>query len=210
MSLSVFISFVLYSFVTSITPGPNNIMLAASGVNFGFKRSIPHILGIGCGFGFLVAVVGLGIGSILSSNIFLYECLKIIGIVYLLFLAYKIYRSSSVDTQSKQSSPFSFIQAAMFQWVNPKAWIMALGAVTTYLAADSDVYWYLILGLVYGLVGIPSTGVWALIGEKLQSVIHDTRRLKLFNTTMALLLVASVIKPIMDSIFFLIAAFSRI
>lgn len=208
MSFTVFLSFVLYSFVTSITPGPNNMMLAASGVNFGFKRSIPHILGIGCGFGFMVAIVGLGIGSLISSNAVLYECLKMIGIVYLLYLAYKIYGSGKVDADANQAKPFSFIQAAMFQWVNPKAWVMALGAVTTYLAADSAAYWYLILGVTYGLVGIPSTGVWALIGEKLQSVIHDAKRLKLFNTTMALLLVASVMKPMWDSVVFMMNLFS--
>lgn len=180
MSFTVFLSFVLYSFVTSITPGPNNIMLAASGVNFGFKRSIPHILGIGCGFGFMVVVVGLGIGSILSSNVILYECLKIIGIAYLLYLAYKIYRSGAMETDTKQSKPLTFMQAALFQWVNPKAWVMALGAMTTYLAGDSATYWYLILGLTYGLVGISSTGVWALIGEKLQILLlHDARRLKI-------------------------------
>lgn len=208
MSFTVFVSFVLYSFVTSVTPGPNNIMLAASGVNFGFKRSIPHILGIGCGFGFMVAVVGLGIGSLLSSNVILYECLKIIGIIYLLYLAYKIYSSGGMDTNAKQPKPLTFIQAAMFQWVNPKAWVMALGAVTTYLAADSVAYWYLVLGLTYGLVGIPSTGVWALIGEKLQSVIHDAKRLKVFNTTMALLLIASVMKPMWDSLIFIVALVS--
>lgn len=180
-------------------------MLAASGVNFGFKRSIPHILGIGCGFGFMVVVVGLGIGSILSSNVILYECLKIIGIAYLLYLAYKIYRSGAMETDTKQSKPLTFMQAALFQWVNPKAWVMALGAVTTYLAGDSATYWYLILGLTYGLVGIPSTGVWALIGEKLQILLlHDARRLKLFNITMSLLLVASVLKPMWDSLLFIL------
>ncbi len=205
MSFTVFLSFVLYSFVTSITPGPNNIMLAASGVNFGFKRSIPHILGIGCGFGFMVVVVGLGIGSILSSNVILYECLKIIGIAYLLYLAYKIYHSGAMETDTKQSKPLTFMQAALFQWVNSKAWVMALGAVTTYLAGDSATYWYLILGLTYGLVGIPSTGVWALIGEKLQILLlHDARRLKLFNITMSLLLVASVLKPMWDSLLFIL------
>lgn len=202
MTFTIFLSFVLYSFVTSITPGPNNLMLAASGVNFGFKRSIPHILGIGFGFGFMVAVVGLGIGSMISSNILLYEFLKIIGICYLLFLAYKIYRSSSVESAASSKKPLTFIQAALFQWVNPKAWVMALGAVTTYLAADSETYWYVILGVIYGLVGIPSTGVWAYIGEKLQSVIGQQHRLKLFNTVMALLLVGSVLKPIIDSINF--------
>lgn len=204
MTLAVFFSFMIYSFVTSVTPGPNNIMLAASGVNFGFKRSIPHILGIGFGFGFMVSIVGLGVGTLLSSNIILYELLKVLGIGYLLYLAYQIYQAGSVNTELNQVKPLSFIQAAMFQWVNPKAWVMAMGAVTTYLAANSEFYWYLIIGLVYGIIGIPSTGVWAFLGEKLQKYIHDDKKIKTFNTVMAILLVLSVLKPITDSfIFFL-------
>lgn len=205
MTFATLISFIIYSFVTSITPGPNNIMLAASGVNFGFKRSIPHILGIGIGFGFMVSVVGLGIGSLLSSNIVLYESLKIVGITYLLYLAYKIYHSSSVDTSSNKTKPLTFLQAAMFQWVNPKAWIMAMGAVTTYLSSQSELYWYLVVGVIYGAIGIPSTGVWALIGEKLQKYIHDQKKLKTFNAVMALLLVLSVIQPLIDFLFFVVA-----
>lgn len=206
MTLAVFFSFMIYSFVTSVTPGPNNIMLAASGVNFGFKKSIPHIIGIGIGFGFgfMVSIVGLGVGTLLNSNIILYELLKILGIGYLLYLAYQIYQAGSVNTEPNQVKPLSFIQAAMFQWVNPKAWVMAMGAVTTYLAANSEFYWYLIIGLVYGIIGIPSTGVWAFLGEKLQKYIHDDKKLKTFNTVMAILLVLSVLKPIKDSfIFFL-------
>lgn len=205
MTFATLVSFIIYSFVTSITPGPNNIMLATSGVNFGFKRSIPHILGIGIGFGFMVSVVGLGIGSLLSSNITLYESLKIVGITYLLYLAYKIYHSTSVDTTSSKTKPLTFLQAAIFQWVNPKAWIMAMGAVTTYLSSQSELYWYLIIGVIYGAIGIPSTGVWALIGEKLQKYIHDQKKLKMFNAVMALLLVLSVIQPLIDFLFFVVA-----
>ncbi|QIO05404.1 LysE family translocator [Acinetobacter shaoyimingii] len=210
MSFTVLISFIIYSFVTSITPGPNNIMLAASGVNFGFKRSIPHILGIGIGFGFMVSVVGFGFGALISSNIVLYESLKIIGITYLLYLAYKIYHSTSVDTTSGKTKPLTFLQAAMFQWVNPKAWIMAMGAVTTYLSSQSELYWYLIIGVIYGAIGIPSTGVWALVGEKLQKYIHDQKKLKMFNAVMALLLVLSVIQPLIDFLFFIVAFASEI
>ena len=210
MSFTVLISFIIYSFVTSVTPGPNNIMLAASGVNFGFRRSIPHILGIGIGFGFMVSVVGLGIGSLISSNIVLYESLKIIGITYLLYLAYKIYHSSSVDTTSGKSKPLTFLQAAMFQWVNPKAWIMAMGAVTTYLSSQSELYWYVIIGVIYGAIGIPSTGVWALIGEKLQKYINEPKKLKTFNMVMALLLVLSVIQPLIDFLFFVVAFASEL
>lgn len=106
MSLLTFFSFVVYSIVTSITPGPNNIMLAASGLNFGFKRSIPHILGIGFGFGVMVMLVGFGIGATLGQSPLMYEILKIVGIVYLLYLAYKIYGAGRVDGEEK---PLSFM-----------------------------------------------------------------------------------------------------
>lgn len=205
MSMAAFISFLIYSFVTSITPGPNNVMSAASGVNFGLKRSIPHILGVGFGFGFMVAIVGLGIGSLLSSQPLVYETLKLIGIGYLLYLAYKIFKISSVDASAKQGTPITFLQAALFQWVNPKAWIMAMGAVTAYLSSESALYWYAIVGVVYGIFAITCTGTWAWIGQKLQALIDKPKKLQLFNAAMAGLLVMSIIYPLIESVrFFLI------
>ncbi|WP_436863123.1 LysE family translocator [Acinetobacter haemolyticus] len=204
MSLLTFFSFIVYSTVTSITPGPNNIMLAASGLNFGLKRSIPHILGIGFGFGVMVILVGYGIGAALGSSPLLYEILKIIGISYLLYLAYKIYRAGSIKTDTKVDKPLSFMGAALFQWVNPKAWIMAMGAITTYSSANSRLVEFVFIGVIFGLVSIPSVGVWAYMGEKLKMIVNHPRKVELFNTVMALLLVASVIVPIKDSVQFFI------
>ncbi|ATZ67092.1 LysE family translocator [Acinetobacter haemolyticus] len=204
MSLLTFFSFIVYSTVTSITPGPNNIMLAASGLNFGLKRSIPHILGIGFGFGVMVILVGYGIGAALSSSPLLYEILKVIGISYLLYLAYKIYRAGSIKTDTKVDKPLSFMGAALFQWVNPKAWIMAMGAITTYSSANSRLVEFVFIGVIFGLVSIPSVGVWAYMGEKLKMIVNHPRKVQLFNTVMALLLVASVIVPIKDSVKFFI------
>ncbi|MGG2098285.1 LysE family translocator [Acinetobacter haemolyticus] len=204
MSLLTFFSFIVYSTVTSITPGPNNIMLAASGLNFGLKRSIPHILGIGFGFGVMVILVGYGIGAALGSSPLLYEILKIIGISYLLYLAYKIYRAGSIKTDTKVDKPLSFTGAALFQWVNPKAWIMAMGAITTYSSANSRLVEFVFIGVIFGLVSIPSVGVWAYMGEKLKMIVNHPRKVQLFNTVMALLLVASVIVPIKDSVKFFI------
>ncbi|AZN69348.1 MULTISPECIES: LysE family translocator [Acinetobacter] len=204
MSLLTFFSFIVYSTVTSITPGPNNIMLAASGLNFGLKRSIPHILGIGFGFGVMVILVGYGIGAALGSSPLLYEILKIIGISYLLYLAYKIYRAGSIKTDTKVDKPLSFMGAALFQWVNPKAWIMAMGAITTYSSANSRLVEFVFIGVIFGLVSIPSVGVWAYMGEKLKMIVNHPRKVQLFNTVMALLLVASVIVPIKDSVKFFI------
>ncbi|QBQ16475.1 LysE family translocator [Acinetobacter haemolyticus] len=204
MTLLTFFSFIVYSTVTSITPGPNNIMLAASGLNFGLKRSIPHILGIGFGFGVMVILVGYGIGAALGSSPLLYEILKIIGISYLLYLAYKIYRAGSIKTDTKVDKPLSFMGAALFQWVNPKAWIMAMGAITTYSSANSRLVEFVFIGVIFGLVSIPSVGVWAYMGEKLKMIVNHPRKVQLFNTVMALLLVASVIVPIKDSVKFFI------
>lgn len=179
-------------------------MLAASGLNFGLKRSIPHILGIGFGFGVMVILVGYGIGAALGSSPLLYEILKVIGISYLLYLAYKIYRAGSIKTDTKVDKPLSFMGAALFQWVNPKAWIMAMGAITTYSSANSRLVEFVFIGVIFGLVSIPSVGVWAYMGEKLKMIVNHPRKVQLFNTVMALLLVASVIVPIKDSVKFFI------
>ncbi|MCH7336771.1 LysE family translocator [Acinetobacter sp. NIPH 2699] len=202
MSLLTFFSFIVYSTVTSITPGPNNIMLAASGLNFGFKKSIPHILGIGFGFGVMVALVGFGIGATLGQSPLMYEILKIVGITYLLYLAYKIYNAGSVQGDASPEKPLNFIGAALFQWVNPKAWIMAMGAIATYSSVDSHLAEFIFIGIVFGLVSIPSVGIWAYMGERLKSLVNDQKKVQIFNMCMALLLVMSVIKPIIDSVKF--------
>ncbi|ENV50926.1 LysE family translocator [Acinetobacter junii] len=199
MSLQTFFSFVVYSIVTSITPGPNNIMLAASGLNFGFKRSIPHILGIGFGFGVMVMLVGFGIGATLGQSPLMYEILKIVGIVYLLYLAYKIYGAGRVDGEEKPEKPLSFMGAALFQWVNPKAWIMALGAIATYSSVNSHLAEFVFIGAIFGLVSIPCVGIWAYMVQRLQSIVNDQKKVQYFNTAMALLLVISVVSPIVES-----------
>ncbi|MGB5885603.1 MAG: LysE family translocator [Acinetobacter venetianus] len=205
MTLTALISFIIYSFVTSVTPGPNNIMLISSGVSFGFKRTIPHILGIGFGFGLMVTLVGFGIGSILTNSKNLYEFVKIIGIVYLLYLAYQIYISDSVNTNNKPKShkPLNFLQASLFQWVNPKAWVMTMGAVTAYTSSSSNISIFLLIGLIYGAISIPSVGVWALVGDKLKALINDRKKIRIFNISMALLLLISIISPLVETLSFL-------
>ncbi|WP_269913334.1 LysE family translocator [Acinetobacter sp. HY1485] len=200
MSLITLFSFIIYCFVTSVTPGPNNIMLASSGITFGFKRSIPHILGIGFGFGLMVILVGLGLGTLLSTSPMLFTGIKVLGIAYLLYLAYQIYHSDSINTQSNQSKPLSFLGAALFQWVNPKAWIMIMGAVTAYTSAQSSIGLFLWIGFIYGVVSIPSVGIWAYIGESFQRFTKNPKKIKWFNQAMAVLLVISVISPIRELI----------
>lgn len=133
LSPDLLLAFALFALVTSITPGPNNTMLLASGVNFGFNRSIPHILGISCGFFVLVLAVGLGLGAVFEAYPVLYSVLRYVGAAYLLYLAWKIARSGPMsETEQGQGKPISYWGAAAFQWVNPKAWVMAVGAISTY------------------------------------------------------------------------------
>ncbi|MBF7687405.1 LysE family translocator [Acinetobacter sp. EC24] len=208
MSILLFFSFALYCFVTSITPGPNNIMLISSGFNFGFKRTIPHILGIGIGFFAMFVFIGFFISHLFHFSVLFYECIKIIGIVYLLYLSYQLIKSSHLNISSSTVySPFTFMQAAVFQWINPKAWIMAIGAISTYTSANSSIMSILFLGFIYCIINIPSTSVWAYIGSHLQKIIHRPKHLKLFNLIMASLLIISIINPMIESWKFLMHYF---
>lgn len=200
MTLSSILSFLIYALVTSITPGPNNIMLASSGITFGFRRSIPHILGIGFGFSLMVFLVGIGIGSILIQHQLVYEFLKLVGIVYLLYLTYQIFKSDAVDKAERANKPLSFQQAAIFQWVNPKAWVMTLGAVTTYTSSSNTFLVFMCIAILYGLVSIPSVGIWAYVGEKAQYLLNNRKKVHYFNMIMACLLFVSTLNPILESV----------
>jgi threonine/homoserine/homoserine lactone efflux protein len=193
LSFDLLLAFTLFAFVTSITPGPNNMMLLASGVNFGFSRTLPHMLGISVGFFVLVLAVGFGLGSVFKAWPVLYTILRYVGAAYLLYLAWKIATSgpasNNVDSQGK---PLSFMSAALFQWVNPKAWIMAIGAISTYTPMQGYFYNVVVISAVFALINLPSVGVWAGFGSLLRNVLRDPLGLRIFNGVMAALLVASL------------------
>ncbi|MCD0504829.1 LysE family translocator [Bordetella petrii] len=182
----------LFALVSSITPGPNNIMLASSGLTFGFRRTIPHMLGVNLGFTLMLVLVGLGLGTAFQQFPWLYTVLKYAGALYLLYLAWKIAMSGPMDRGSPRGQPLTFLQAALFQWVNPKAWVMAVGVIATY-TPQAGFYWNLALAaLVCCLVNLPSIGAWAAFGAALQKLLHRPMAIRLFNIGMALLLVASL------------------
>jgi threonine/homoserine/homoserine lactone efflux protein len=193
-----------FAFVTSITPGPNNLMLLASGVNYGFRRTIPHMLGIGIGFTIMVVLVGLGLGRVFEAVPALYGILKYLGAAYMLWLAYGVARSGPVGEGKNAGNgksarngksagqPMSFIGAALFQWVNPKAWAMALSATATYTVAGNFVGSVLVIALIFGLVNLPTVSIWALFGTAMRRYLSDPVTVRTFNVTMALLLVASL------------------
>lgn len=200
LSLDLLLGFALFALVTSITPGPNNTMLLASGVNFGFNRTIPHMLGITCGFFILVLAVGFGLGAVFQTYPVLYNVLRFVGAAYLLYLAWKIAHSGPVsDTGEGQGKPISYLGAAAFQWVNPKAWIMAIGAISTYTPLQGYFTNVIVIAAVFALINLPSVGVWVVCGSLLRNVLRDRRWLRLFNWGMALLLVASLYPMLHES-----------
>jgi threonine/homoserine/homoserine lactone efflux protein len=192
MQADTLLALFLFAFTTSITPGPNNMMLFASGVNFGFVRTIPHMIGIGAGFLSLLVAVGLGLGALLHSVPLIYTLLKFAGGAYLIWIAWKIATSRSLSDGRTGAVPMTFLQAAAFQWVNPKAWVMAVSAMATYTSEDSYLTSVLIVGLIFAIVNVPSVSTWAGFGSALRQWLSDPVRLKWFNITMAVLLVISL------------------
>ena len=192
MNTDAYIALAIFSFASSITPGPNNLMLMASGANYGIRRSLPHMMGVGIGFVFMVLMVGIGLVQIFESVSWSYLALKIISAVYLLYLAGRIATAAAPgEGEAESGKPFTFWQAAAFQWVNPKAWTMALTAVAVYAPSQS----LLAGGLVaaaFGSINLPCISLWTAMGEQLRVVLTNPRRLRAFNITMALLLVASL------------------
>ena len=193
MSDDMLIALLVYAFVTSITPGPNNLMLLASGVNFGFARSIPHMLGIGIGFVVLLLAVGLGLGAVLTAFPVLDTALKVAGGAYLLYLSWKIAMARSMDSKGRQDArPLTFLDAAAFQWVNPKAWVMAITAMAVYSNPDRPLWSMLVVATAFGIVNLPCVSVWAGFGMGLRGFLSHPARLKWFNIAMGLLLAATL------------------
>lgn len=181
-----------FALVASITPGPNNVMLASSGLTFGFRRSIPHMLGVSIGFVLLMVLTGLGLGALFTHAPWLYTVLKYGGALYLLYLACKIARSGPMQDGAQRGRPFTFTQAALFQWINPKAWVMAIGVIATYTPQQGFFANLMVAAVVCGIVNLPSIGIWVVFGVALRRLLHRPGAVRLFNWTMALLLVASL------------------
>jgi threonine/homoserine/homoserine lactone efflux protein len=194
MSIDSFTALVIYAFVTSITPGPNNFMLLASGVNFGFLRTIPHMLGIGGGFLSLLIGVGLGLGAMLTAFPALHLVLKFVGGAYLLYLAWRIAMSRSLGKagQGAGARPMTFLEAAAFQWVNPKAWVMAVTAMAVYTNPKAPFLSVALVALAFAAVNLPSVSTWAGFGTALRGFLSDPVRLKWFNIAMGMLLAATL------------------
>lgn len=193
MTFEALMAATLFALVSSITPGPNNTMLLASGVNFGFRRSLRHLAGVQIGFWFLLLVTALGLHSTLTNFPNFYLVLRIAGGSYLLWMALKLATAhpSSAEATS-QSEPMGFWAAAAFQWINPKAWVMTITCMSTYLPADASAVDMATLIAMFVMVGVPCSFVWLTFGQAMRQWLQDPLRLRIFNVTMAVALVASL------------------
>ncbi|WP_087022976.1 LysE family translocator [Thaumasiovibrio subtropicus] len=187
-------SVVVFAVVSSATPGPNNLMVMTSGVNFGVKRSLPLLAGICIGFSFMLFLMGIGLGQVFVMFPNLQLGLKVLGTSYLLYLSWLIASAEGTGSGDKQTKPLGFLKGAMFQWVNAKAWVVALGAVTAFMQG-SDVNYLaqaLLITAVFFIASFPSVGVWLWFGSKMTKLLKSEKQRRAFNISMALLLVWSI------------------
>jgi threonine/homoserine/homoserine lactone efflux protein len=192
MSIDLLVALVGFGIATSITPGPNNVMLMASGVNFGLARTWPHLLGVALGFTVMIALVGAGVIRAFDAIPGLEVGLKLACLGYILWMAGKLVRSARISRGGARARPMTFLQAAGFQWVNPKAWAMALTAITAY-APDGTWLAVAVVAAVFGAVNLPCVLIWVILGVRLRTWLERPGRLRAFNLTMAVCLVASVL-----------------
>ena len=196
MTVDLLSALAAFAFVSSITPGPNNLMLMASGANFGLTRSLPHMMGVAIGFTVMIVLVGVGLMQLFDLWPASYEVLKYGSVLYLFWLAWKVANAAEPGRASEQGgNPITFLQAAAFQWVNPKAWAMALTAIAAY-APTRDIGAVLLVSAVFGAINLPSISIWTLMGQQIRHILTSPARLRAFNWTMAALLILSVMPVI--------------
>lgn len=198
MTFEHFIALQLFAAIAAYTPGPNNTLLMASGVNFGFQRSLPLVLGVTIGFPLMIGLVGLGLGRVFETYATLYILLKYAGAAYMLYLAWKIATSRpSGSPETTDAKPLSFLQMALFQWINPKGWIMAVTALSAYTTAGSYYTGVAVVVATFVFMGLTSGIAWALFGAGLKQIMSDERYFRAINIGLALLLVASLVPMLM-------------
>lgn len=186
------IGLAIFAFVTSITPGPNNLMLMASGASFGIRRTLPHMLGIGGGFMLMLVIVGANLLQAFDKNATIALIFKAAAGCYMLWFAWSLATSKPFSDTENGRRPLTFVQAAMFQWVNPKSWAMAVTGTSLY-TETGDLASVALVALIFGMINLPSVSLWALLGQELARHLQNPRHLRWFNIAMAGLLVASLI-----------------
>jgi threonine/homoserine/homoserine lactone efflux protein len=197
--MEYFIAIVLFAISSSVTPGPNNITIMASGVNFGIRKSIPVFMGICVGFAIMLLLVGIGFGQVFEKVPVLHLFIKFVGTLYLLYLAFLIATADEVSMSKTPAKPLTFMNGALFQWLNAKAWVVATGAIAAFTTVGVDFYTQnMIIALTFLVVSFPCVGVWLLFGSTLKNRLKSKQHRKVFNYSMAGLLVLSVVPVIIE------------
>ncbi|MGN8158157.1 LysE family translocator [Salinisphaera sp. SWV1] len=191
MSFPVVAALFGFAFVTTVTPGPNNLMLMASGANFGFRRTVPHMIGIVTGLALLTLLAGAGLMALFDAFPIVRTALKTVSVAYLLWLAWKVATAAPPGETAAKGRPMTFLQAAAFQWVNPKAWAIGLSAITIY-APDRSLLSVTLVAAAFAVVCFPAISVWAWLGTVVRQWLSSARRRQVFNAAMAALLVVSL------------------
>lgn len=197
--MDVFWAVLFFAFSTTITPGPNNVMIMSSGVNYGIKASVQHWLGICIGFPLMVLIVGMGFGVVFERYPHLHQLIKVAGTLYLIYLAWRIASAKPQDIKTGKSKALTFWQAVLFQWVNGKAWVMASGAMAAFTTVGG-VYWLEVssITLAFLAVSFPCVGIWLLFGAMLKTVLNNALAQRIFNIAMGMILLFSVIPVVRE------------
>ncbi|MFD1913596.1 LysE family translocator [Halodurantibacterium flavum] len=193
MPFELLLSLFTIAMASSWTPGPNNALVAASAVNFGLRRSLPHVAGIALGFSFMILVVGLFLGELFQQSALLREGLRWGGAALLLWVAWKIATAGGVGGAAGRARPFTFVEAAAFQWINPKAWVMALAISAQFVRADAPLVSALWIAAVFVGVGFTSAFGWAAAGQALRRWLSHPARLRAFNMVMGGMIALGVV-----------------
>ena len=194
MPLETLPALIALAIATLFTPGPNNAMLAASGANFGFRRTIPHLLGVGTGFPLMLLIVGLVLGGLFQTSAILRETLRWGGAMLLLWIAWRIANSGGVGSKSADARPMRFVEAVGFQWINPKAWSMAVAATSQFILPTAPVITAMVVAVMFMTFGLCSAATWTYAGQAIARWLTTAKRLRIFNLIMAGLIVLSIVE----------------
>ena len=193
MPLDLLLPFIIFSASGAFTPGPNNVMVLASGANFGFRRTLPHMLGVTLGFPFMFIVIALGLSRVFHAYPFLHEGLRLIGAAFIFFMAWKIANTKTIAKAKTRTRPLGFFRAAAFQWANPKALVYVISTVATFTTPERDLMSQVIpIAALITVITFSAVATWCLMGTGISNYLKTERSLTRFNRIMALLLAGSV------------------
>lgn len=200
MTFDLYLALLSFAFISVITPGPNNLMLMASGLNFGWRQSIPHMLGVGLGFPLMLLVVGLGLMQVFEAYPIIQQIMTACSIVYLLYLAWKVANAAPAQSGAEVGKPLTLLQATAFQWVNPKAWSMALTALSIYVPASMGWHGALLAAMTYVACSVISTNTWTLLGTQIKRLLRNHFYQRVFNWGCAIILVLTLYPAISENL----------